>query len=385
MRNNWRSTQSIKQEISWYGPMTTRYLHDGWFGYMMTFMFNPLPGSERTKDREMRTEMEGVYASFITRLIRRPRSSGVVLPRLITCPDWPVNKAVRRTLSEIKTNGGLHHHGILLVPPANKHHRLKVPVEQHFREHQDYYVRDHLLKTVDARPFPVEDAERVTDYVLKGLKANRLDDDETLLFPSLEAMTRMEGSTVFTYTPNDRWIVIEGPSPDDENFTISWLEAAREADRLWLRHATDASEANDPWERLCSHNPIYRGASDQPEAGFSTTAMAFVRKWLKNRASFVLNVSRSRWPEMFCLMVFAGFFVATGDRYQMAIPQSIDVRKMHNSLSDWLNRSDEGNRHSENLLLTLTEHEAKSWKARLRHMNSYQRLADRAILLASPT
>jgi hypothetical protein len=69
----------------------------------------------------------------------------------------------------------------------------------------------------------------------------------------------------------------------------------------------------------------------------------------------------------------------------MAIPQSIDVRKIHNGLSDWLNRSDEGNRHSENLLLTLTEHDAKSWEARLRYMNSYQRLADRAILLASPT
>jgi hypothetical protein len=170
--------------------MTRQFLQDGWLGYMMTFVFNPLPGSERTKNHEMRTEIEGVYASFITRLIRRPRSLGVVLPGLITCPDWPVNKAAKRTLSEITTNGGLHHHGILLIPPANKHHRLKVPVEQHFREHHDYYVRNHLLKTVDVRPFPIEDAERVTDYVLKGLKANRLDDDETLLFVTGTHLTR---------------------------------------------------------------------------------------------------------------------------------------------------------------------------------------------------
>jgi hypothetical protein len=182
MRNNWRSKHSIKQEISWYGPMIRQFLQDGWLGYMMTFVFNPLRGSERTKNHEMRTEIEGVYASFITRQIRRPRRSGTILPGLIACPDWPVNKAAKRTLSEIKTNGGLHQHGILVIPPANKHHRLKMPVEQHFRQHQNYYVRDQLLKTVDARPFPIEDAERVTDYVLKGLKTNRLEDDETLLF-----------------------------------------------------------------------------------------------------------------------------------------------------------------------------------------------------------
>jgi hypothetical protein len=99
-----------------------------------------------------------------------------------------VNKAAKRTLSEITTNGGLHHHGILLVPPANKHHRLRVPVDQHFRQHQNYYIRGHLLKAVDARLFPIEDAEG-HGLRLKGLKTNHFDDDETLLFVTSTHLT----------------------------------------------------------------------------------------------------------------------------------------------------------------------------------------------------
>ena len=80
-------------------------------------------------------------------------------------------------------------------------------------------------------------------------------------------------------------------------------------------------------------------------------------------------------------MMFAGFFVQTGDRYQMTIPGVIDIRKVHDQLSDWLKRMDQENLNPQDLFATLTERDAKSWEARLMHMDGAARVADRAILL----
>jgi hypothetical protein len=162
--------------------MVRQYLDDCWSGYFITFMFNRLSGSQGAINRQMQIEIEGVYASFLTRLIRRPHSYGIIKPVLITCPDWPVPKRQKKALGEITTNGGLHHHGILLIPPASRSHRLKVSIGQHFIALQSYYTRDRLLKSVEAKPFLAADARRVTDYLLKGLKRNRINDEETLLF-----------------------------------------------------------------------------------------------------------------------------------------------------------------------------------------------------------
>ena len=147
----------------------------------MTFLFNPLRGSQVQMNREMRSEIEGLYGSFLTRSIRRPHSVDARKPIMIACPDWPVPKKQKKSISEIITNGGLHHHGILMVAPADRHHRLKVPVDQHFADQQAYYTRDQVLKSVEAIPFLARDSDKVTDYVLKGLKTGRTDDEETLL------------------------------------------------------------------------------------------------------------------------------------------------------------------------------------------------------------
>ena len=139
-------------------------------------------------------------------------------------------------------------------------------------------------------------------------------------------MKSCRGGTII-YSTTDRWVVIEGPSPDDVDFTIGWLEAARKAGLLWHDHALDNPEADELWDKLCSFNSLYEPSDHRPDLDFGAAAMAFVGKWLKNRASFVLNVSGSLWPENFCLMMFAGFFVQTGDRYQMTIPGVIDIEK----------------------------------------------------------
>ena len=201
-------------------------------------------------------------------------------------------------------------------------------------------------------------------------------------FSSWDAMkSRVGTTTVFRCRPTDRWVVIEGPSPDDVDFTIGWLEAARTAGLLWHDHAWENPEADELWDKLCSFNSLYEPPDQRPDLDFGAAAMAFVRKWLKNRASFVLNVSGSRWPENFCLMVFAGFFVQTGDRYQMTIPGVIDMAKIHDELSDWLKRLDQENLNPKDILRTLTQRDARSCEARLRHIDVAARVADRATLL----
>jgi hypothetical protein len=161
---------------------TTQLLIDnGWQGHLMTFMFHQLPGGERQRHRQMQNEIEGVYASFITRMYRNPHAYAAIHPKLIVCPDWPVAKHAKKPLSEIITNDGLHQHGLLLIPPPSPTQRLKVSVHQHFHDNQSYYVRDRLLNRIDVQPFNPDDVANVTDYALKGLKQNRLESDEDLL------------------------------------------------------------------------------------------------------------------------------------------------------------------------------------------------------------
>lgn len=160
--------------------MVSQHLDDGWIGHLITFVFNQLRGDVRSKNHQMQNQIENVYASLTTKLIRRPHAYGAIHPTFIGCPDFPVRKYQKKSLTEVITNEGLHYHGILLVPPGPS--RLKVSVQQHFDENQSYYVRDQILKRIHVQPFnPNDDGSTVTDYALKGLKTNRLPDEETLL------------------------------------------------------------------------------------------------------------------------------------------------------------------------------------------------------------
>ena len=172
------SLHQIEQQIIGYTTLVKQYLDQGWHGYLKTMMFNQLPGSGRQKSHQMQVCIEGIYASFLTRVIRDPRKSSSAQPILIGCPDWPVRKNKKTILSEVITNDGLHYHGVLIVPVQS---RLKIPVHQHFSENQDHYLRDGILRRIDVRPFINDDVSTVVDYALKGLKTNRLPDDENLL------------------------------------------------------------------------------------------------------------------------------------------------------------------------------------------------------------
>lgn len=169
---------SIPDTISAYAQILKHHIEHGWSGFMLTFMFNQISGSLSQKNLVMQNKIENVYASLVTRLYRRPNTPGIILPVLLSSPDFPVAKHNKKSLSEVIINDGLHNNGLLLVPPGPN--RLKVSVEQHFTDNQSHYLRDPVLNRIDVRPI-THDVDRLTDYAMKGLKAHRLPEDETIL------------------------------------------------------------------------------------------------------------------------------------------------------------------------------------------------------------
>jgi hypothetical protein len=179
-------------------------------------------------------------------------------------------------------------------------------------------------------------------------------------FSSKEAMLDSFGFlTEASNSAADQCVVIEGPPSHDVDFAIMWLKAARKADLRWDRLTWNNPEADELWEKLCSYSPMYETLHHRPDLDFGTAALSFVGEWLTN-ASFVLNVSSSRRSEHFSLMLFAGLFVQRGGRYQMAIPDEIDIRKVCDRLADWLKRMDQEKLSPNGLFVTLSERDAKS-------------------------
>jgi hypothetical protein len=125
----------------------------------------------------MQQAITGMHSSFLTRWTRNPREERD-LPIVVGCPDWPVAKRDKKSLTEIITNDGMHYHGILLVPPSRS--RLQVPVEEHFKMKQQVYLGP-TIDRIDVRPFAADDSDRVTDYALKGLRTGRLPGHESIL------------------------------------------------------------------------------------------------------------------------------------------------------------------------------------------------------------
>jgi hypothetical protein len=168
--------------IDAYGSWATEYINRGWNGYLITFMFNPLRGSAQGIARQMEKEVERVYATMVTRVVRKPLSDTYQdsLPRWFVCPDYPVPKYAKQDLATVAINNGRHMHATGLIPPVS---RMKEPLNTHFLRNQDLYVRsDCKLMSVSA--IPIEDtADYVTGYGMKSLARRRVDFDQILILP----------------------------------------------------------------------------------------------------------------------------------------------------------------------------------------------------------
>jgi hypothetical protein len=187
--------KAFKELIEW------RMKRDGWNGYLLSFMFHPVPGATRSKLEIMGEAIYRFYATFLTRVVRNPNSIFQMSqrPLLIVAPDYPVPKHQKQKLSDVTVNDGLHMHGLLVVPWEC---RLKKDVVTHLQEHGALY-RKAPLRRIDVQP--IEDRLGfVVDYVFKSVKKGRVSWDDVILLP--KSSSELNGRMSELQQEMARWI-----------------------------------------------------------------------------------------------------------------------------------------------------------------------------------
>lgn len=153
---------------------------DGWNAYLMSFMFHPLPGSTQAKLQCMKDSVYRFYATFLTRVVRKPKSvfHAGDRPLLFAAPDYPVPKRKKQSPSDFAINDGLHFHGIMVVPLRS---RLKEDLIGHLQSRFLTYVKSPLKRIETVL---IEDKIGfVTDYAFKSVKRNRFSVDDVIVLP----------------------------------------------------------------------------------------------------------------------------------------------------------------------------------------------------------
>jgi hypothetical protein len=156
---------------------------------MLTFMFNPLPGSSTAKQGQMFEVVTRTFSKALTRVHRHPdKADWWKLPLWIGCVDWPIHKRFKDHYANIAINDGAHMHMLALDPPNSRLERWGITLEQEILDiNQKLYIgtepglhRIHCLTISD-------DAGYVTDYALKALKTGRTSVDDILVLPRAKA------------------------------------------------------------------------------------------------------------------------------------------------------------------------------------------------------
>ena len=180
------STELITAYSQWVQQYIDKY---GWNPFLMTFMFKPLKGNQEAIMQQMNDEVDRVYSTFITRVVRKPNSVYQKYlysrPLLIAVPDRPVPKHAKQRLKDVTINNGRHMHGILVVPWAS---RLKQDVVSHFEKFRKLYVKNRLLR-LDVRAIE-SNLSGVVDYAFKSMKGREFGYDNIVIFPKSEAELR---------------------------------------------------------------------------------------------------------------------------------------------------------------------------------------------------
>jgi hypothetical protein len=177
-------SSSIKAVINGYGQLVQAKVKDGWSCTQLTFMFKAIPGSREGQVLKMKDDVNWVYSTFLTRVIRRPNS--------LPTDRLPVFKRDKAKKQLVPTNGGLHFNGLLLVPETT---RLTCPVPAHFSGNQQTYVQpSRSIDRIHAQ-IVTYSHRRITDYVLKTIGNGLISyDDGILLLP--RSASEMTSSTL---------------------------------------------------------------------------------------------------------------------------------------------------------------------------------------------
>lgn len=180
-----------KAYVQWIG----KHIKLGMTPYLMTFQFNPLPGSARSQIDQMQKAVERTYAFLLTRIVRSPRSSCLNhadRPIWVCSPDRPVFKHDKISLQEASVNDGVHLHAIALIP---KKSRLE-DFEGFIDNNQEMLANPRRpLMRVHAKPI-TSTPDKATSYAVKGIFKERFSYDDLLILP--RTLTELDnGRTAF--------------------------------------------------------------------------------------------------------------------------------------------------------------------------------------------
>jgi len=167
-------------------------------------------------------------------------------------------------------------------------------------------------------------------------------------------------------------ILVEGPSWGDAEFYGHWLLCA--------------AKVNDLLQRAKKCDPEFCMAMDTLEIlqclDFGIMATVFLSQFVdKQFHTFVIDADYSADLLDFVLMSEMGFFVLTGDRYQMTLPKNLDMDKVKQAHLKLAATEDGEWIHPEQLIVRMLYSQARRYQRLLRKMNQDQRLADRRALL----
>ncbi len=170
-------------EVAHYIEWIEEHVEAGWKLYVITIMFNQLPGNQRVRLSIMQESVVKLYAIQLPRLVRRPRSPSSVgmMPIWIAVPDYPVHKTKKKDrLKDIVVNDGLHINVVVVVPPVT---RLTESYRQHTRRNREGYLRAiPALQRVHLQRIK-NDIPRAISYQFKSLVRRRASGDEILILP----------------------------------------------------------------------------------------------------------------------------------------------------------------------------------------------------------
>jgi hypothetical protein len=157
--------------------------------YYVNFMFNQLPGSDRTRREIMKREVARFHDILTNHTVRKRKAQGWrdLVPVLIGAPDYPVIKKEKADAKLYQVNEGLHFNAIVLVPPRKrpspngKRSRMKESLGKHLKLKSELYLTSRLGR-IDVTP--VELGTTMTDYALKAFRRGRISSDDILVLNS---------------------------------------------------------------------------------------------------------------------------------------------------------------------------------------------------------
>ena len=161
------------------------------------------------------------------------------------------------------------------------------------------------------------------------------------------------------YMCHKSFVLIEGPSYADATFYGSWL--------------LDAAKANELQGEIV--DPEFQDAIIvlQITPDFDTVAMRFVSRFIdKELQLFLIDTNSTEELLEFVLMVEMGFFVPTGDHYQMTLPQHLDLDSIKQAYLRLAATNDADWIHPECLVVDLPYSEAQKYQ-QLRKLAQDQR------------